>query len=77
MVKKFLIFSMGISLCFAASAAGLGYDPFRKPSPTSPGSTTIKPSPVTAPAPTPTAQPAKPASPTLPPTAKPEQQTKK
>ena len=76
MFIKLLITLFGLGLSFAASSAGLGFNPFQKSlSPTSPGSPTQKPSPVIQPSPS--TQPSKPPAPVLIPTAKPENQSKK
>ena len=55
-MKSLSVLFLSIFLCFAAHAAGFGYDPFTKKSPTSPGGgpVTVRPS---APSP----QPVKPA----------------
>jgi len=65
-----------LCLPFSAFSAGLGFNPFQKPSsPTSPGGANQKLPPVTAPAQN--IQPSKPVSPVLAPAVKPEKQTKK
>ncbi|MBU3617437.1 hypothetical protein [Polynucleobacter sp. JS-Polo-80-F4] len=76
MYIKLLISLLGLALSFTASGAGLGFNPFQKPtSPTSPGGTSQKPPPVTAPVPT--SQPSKSTAPVLAPASKPEKQSKK
>jgi hypothetical protein len=76
MYIRVLITLFGLCLSFSASSAGLGFNPFQKPSsPTSPGGANQKLPPVTAPAQN--IQPSKPVAPVLAPAVKPEKQTKK
>jgi hypothetical protein len=55
-MKSFSVLFLGVFLSFAAHAAGFGYDPFTKKSPTSPGGGSV-----TAPPSAPTSQRVKPA----------------
>ena len=72
---KLLIPLIGLCLSFSASSAGLGYNPFQKPSsPTSAGGPSQKTPPPAAPAQN--TQTSKPAAPIPAPVSKPEKQSK-